>query len=123
VLYGLIIYINVYAVNTFIDISQKRKVGVADRVSSPLQAIGERLREVRGAKTKAEFAAALGLHVNSLSNYEKGERAIDATVILSLVEVYNVNPSWLITGENDAGADGSKQALLKVVEIVRPWLN
>ena len=92
-------------------------------VSSQLRAIGERLCEVRGAKTKAEFAAALGLHVNTLSNYEKGERAMDVLLILKLVEVYNVNPSWLITGENDAGDDGSKQALLKVVGIVRPWMN
>lgn len=87
-------------------------------VGSQLRAIGERLQQVRGTKTKAEFAAALGLHVNSLSNYEKGERAMDALLILKLVEVYNVNPSWLIMGKSDASNDGYKQAVLKVAEIV-----
>lgn len=83
--------------------------------------IGERLQEVRGTMSKAEFSGALGIHSNSLANYESGKRALDVIVVSRLIERFKVDAGWLITGH--ATDDGDCQTAIaqirKIVNAVR----
>ncbi len=62
------------------------------------QTIGERLRQIRGEKTQAEFADLLGIARKTLVRYEAGEREVDVDLILRLNLLFKVQPLWLLTG-------------------------
>lgn len=65
-----------------------------------METIGERIRQVRGEMDLGLLASKLGLHKNTLSNYERGVRSPDASVLSKLLEVFPAaNPNWLLTGE------------------------
>ena len=59
--------------------------------------LGERLRLVRGADTQRAFAAALGVHENSVANAERRSSATQ-DYLLRIAEVRNINLHWLLTG-------------------------
>lgn len=63
--------------------------------------LGERIREVRAERQLIDFARDLGIHKNTLLNYEKGDRrSPDADLLLKVLELRpNINPAWLLTGE------------------------
>jgi phage repressor protein C with HTH and peptisase S24 domain len=62
--------------------------------------IGDRIRELRGEGQQAELADKLGVHKNTLANYERGDRFPDASILLKILEVFpDTNPAWLLTGE------------------------
>lgn len=61
--------------------------------------IGERLRLVRVMISLDEFSRVLGVHKNTLANYEKGLRVPDANFLNRVLEVYPaIDPEWLLTG-------------------------
>ena len=60
--------------------------------------LGERLRLVRGAETQRAFAAALGVHENSVANAERRSSATQ-DYLLRIAEVRNINLHWLLTGQ------------------------
>lgn len=64
-----------------------------------LRAIGDRIAQVRGPRTRDEFARFLGCHRNTLGHYERGERPPDAEFVLALNLAEDVNPTWLLLGE------------------------
>jgi phage repressor protein C with HTH and peptisase S24 domain len=48
---------------------------------------------------QAELADKLGIHKNTMANYERGERFPDVNILLKILEVFSdINPSWLLTG-------------------------
>lgn len=59
------------------------------------------LRDLRKAsnKTAAEVAAALGVTVNAVSNYECGIRRIDIEQTLILAKLYEVSERDVIEGQ------------------------
>lgn len=61
--------------------------------------LGERLKELRGEQSVAEFCRQFGIHRNTLPRYEDGKRTPDADFIAALCKHYNVNPAWLLLGE------------------------
>lgn len=62
--------------------------------------VGERIRELRGEMQQAELAEKLGIHKNTMTNYERGERFPDVNTLLKILEVFpGTNPGWLLTGE------------------------
>ena len=63
-----------------------------------MQYLGERLRLVRGADTQKAFAAALGVHENSVANAERRSSATQ-DYLLRIAEVRNINLHWLLTGQ------------------------
>jgi transcriptional regulator with XRE-family HTH domain len=63
------------------------------------EGIGQRLRDVRGAMSQAEFADQLGVAPPSISNYETGKRLPDAKFISKLVECFNIDPTWILLGK------------------------
>ena len=65
-----------------------------------LTTAGERIRYLRLILklTQAEFAKALDIKQQRLSNYEKGDRRIPNDILERLSKTWNVNINWLLTG-------------------------
>ncbi|WP_054301499.1 helix-turn-helix domain-containing protein [Gemmobacter sp. LW-1] len=61
-----------------------------------MRAIGERLREVRGERTLAEFTQRLGLARTTWSNYEAGRRLPSHEVMQLLERVEGVPPDRIL---------------------------
>ncbi|WP_172399757.1 XRE family transcriptional regulator [Geothermobacter hydrogeniphilus] len=65
-----------------------------------MRTLGERIREMRGGMQLSELAGRLGIHKNTMMNYEKGGRAPDADLLLKFLEIFpQTSPAWLLTGE------------------------
>lgn len=63
--------------------------------------VSERIKKIRGEKSQEEFSAEVGVHKNTLSRWERGERTPDHNDLIRLLEIHpEINPAWLLTGEN-----------------------
>ena len=51
--------------------------------------------------TQAKFAERLGLKQNTIAVYEMGKSGISDNVIFSICREFNVNETWLRTGEGE----------------------
>lgn len=82
--------------------------------------IGERIAHIRGVKSQATFAAEIGVHKNSIGNYERGERTPDAEFLERLMQVgYSAN--WVISGIGpmrlrDIGLAGEQHDISKLIQ-------
>ena len=74
--------------------------------------LGERLRLVRGGDTQKAFAAALGVHENSVANAERRDSATQ-DYLLRIAEVRNVNLHWLLTGHGSMRLEDPAGSLLQ----------
>lgn len=63
--------------------------------------IGDRIRQIRGRRSRAEFAEGLGIHPQTLYMYEKGKRVVDVELVRGLCEKFNVSVEWLIFGDRE----------------------
>lgn len=65
--------------------------------------MNERIRQIRKALdlTQQEFADRIGLKRNSIANYEIGRNVPIDAVIISICREFNVNETWLRTGEGE----------------------
>lgn len=63
--------------------------------------IGSRLAELRAhlGKTQVEMARAIKVSPRTYQNYERGEREVSATAVLSIYRAFDVDPIWLLGGE------------------------
>lgn len=69
-----------------------------------LAAIAERLVRVRDGQSQAAFASTIGVHKNSVGNYERGDREIGALALAGIADVgWNIN--WLLTGRGPERID------------------
>lgn len=83
------------------DSSRTQAVGPEDLMESGVKT---RLSHTRGGATQAEQAARLGVHLNTYSRWERGERAPDAYALMVLAtQGWNLN--WLLTGEGPERLD------------------
>ena len=62
--------------------------------------IGRRLRYIREVKnlSQAEMGNSLGIQYQHVSKYERGESVPTWENLTKLLELYNVNLNWLLTG-------------------------
>lgn len=60
--------------------------------------IGERLKLVRGKRSGEEFATSLGVHLQTLYRYERGERTPDIDFIQLVSKKESISLEWLISG-------------------------
>ena len=74
--------------------------------------LGDRLRLVRGADTQKAFAAAMGVHENSVANAERRSSATQ-DYMLRIAEVRNINLHWLLTGQGAMRLDEPAGSLLQ----------
>jgi transcriptional regulator with XRE-family HTH domain len=62
-------------------------------------AIGQRIREVRGRLTQAEFATRLGVDRKTVTRWEAGERMPDGASLLALLSEFDADIQEILTGE------------------------
>lgn len=68
------------------------------------KSLGERIQKIRGDLSREAFAAQLGVAPLTIFKYEKGKRTPDADFLNKVVEVFNCDPAWLLTGKEPAPA-------------------
>ena len=72
----------------------------------------DRIRKIRKELdlTQQEFANKIGTTANVLTNYETGRRNPSASVINNICKTFNINETWLRTGEGDMFIELNRQA-------------
>ncbi len=75
--------------------------------------IGKRVRELRltSKATQAQFAERLGISTSYLNQIESNQRPVSATVLLALVDKFELEISELVTGESDRLLSAFSEAL------------
>ena len=70
-----------------------------------METIGDRLKKLRKEKklTQKDMAEKLGIHSNTISMYEKGNRNIPSTMIKKISDTFNVSTDYLLRGEEKNG--------------------
>ena len=69
--------------------------------------IGERIRELRGTETQAQWEARFGVTRNTIRRYESGTNPPDADFIVALCQEYNVSADWLLLEKGSMRLDDS----------------
>ena len=64
-----------------------------------MDTIGERLKKARGKRSGEDFASALGVHLQTVYRYERGDRKADADYIQLVSNLTGVSLDWIIKGE------------------------
>jgi len=59
---------------------------------------GQRIAELRGTLTQAQFAERLGVDRKTVVNWEAGERLPDGASLLKLVEAFAADVNYILTG-------------------------
>lgn len=69
--------------------------------------IGERIKKIRQSvgKTQQELADDLNLKRNTIATYEMGKSEPSDRTIADICRLYNVNETWLRTGEGEMFLD------------------
>jgi len=68
-------------------------------------ALGERIRALRGKMSRSDLAHHLGIHVNTVGKFERGDSMPDAWLVHRMCELNGASVEWLITGHDRAGAE------------------
>lgn len=81
--------------------------------------IGQRIVELRGERGQKDFAEALGVHKNTLSRYERGERSPDSEFLVRLTRL-GYNPTWVLIGDGrrDLTSNEVEAAELMVRDVI-----
>ncbi len=62
--------------------------------------VGERVRQLRGDLTQADFAGILGVSQGHLSYIERGQKEIGAEILLTLHRICGESIEWILTGRD-----------------------
>lgn len=62
--------------------------------------VGGRITLIRGSESQAAFAERIGVHKNTLGNYERNRNSPDAEFLKKMAQL-GINTHWLVTGEGD----------------------
>lgn len=79
------------------------------RPAKPKTALAQRLIEFRGERTKEEFATALGINPGTYANYERGISEPRVELLGKLVELFEADLNWLLTGKVPSEVSGRLQ--------------
>lgn len=80
----------------------------------------DRIKQIRKDKkmTQEAFGKILGVKGNTITNYENGMRNPSDAIITSICREFNVNPTWLRTGEGDVYKQPTDDLSEVIAEIV-----
>lgn len=74
----------------------------------------ERLKMVRGDIHQKRFAEMVGVHVNTLSRWERGEQFPNQPDICKILQIRpSVNPEWFLAGEGPMERGADQQVVAK----------
>ena len=76
--------------------------------------LGNRIRQVRGSLTQRQFADKIGVAVYTYQTYEKGSIP-NGKILLRIHERFNVNITWLLTGEGSPTPPVESKQLMPAV--------
>jgi transcriptional regulator with XRE-family HTH domain len=65
-----------------------------------LDAIGQRIRQIRGEVTQEDFAQSLGISQAQLSKYELGQSALPLGALVKLSQKFGRTADWILTGRS-----------------------
>ena len=65
-----------------------------------LEAVGQRVRQLRGTATQEEFALALNISQAQLSKYELGQSSLPLSLLVKLAERSGRTTDWILTGRS-----------------------
>lgn len=68
-------------------------------------ALGERIRILRGKRSRQELADLIGVHVNTVGKFERGASMPDAFLLNRLCAVSGRSIEWLVSGTEASGMD------------------
>ena len=73
----------------------------------------ERIKEVRKSNglTQKEFADAIGCSQGNVGDWERGRSSPSVSAIYNIVNTFNVDPAWLLTGKGEASAEEKKNTI------------
>lgn len=73
--------------------------------------LGERIKKLRKALdlTQQKFAEQIGTTQNVLANYESGRRNPSASAFNNICKTFNINETWLRTGEGEMFLQRSRE--------------
>lgn len=66
-----------------------------------MKELGNKIKQIRGKESRAEFAKKHNIHPNTLQRWENGERQPDLEFLKKLVIEYDLSPEWLFLGEGE----------------------
>lgn len=72
--------------------------------------VGKRLTAIRGKMLREDFASRLGVSYGSMSRYERGEGSMKADFVARLVQEFDVDANWLLTGRNSTRSTSDMEA-------------
>lgn len=64
-----------------------------------VRTLGERLRELRGANSTANFAEKINVSAGALNNYENDKTEPNLSTLIQISELYKVRMEWLALGK------------------------
>jgi transcriptional regulator with XRE-family HTH domain len=70
------------------------------KLRSDLEAIGSRIRELRGEILQEELAAYLEISQGQLSKIERGKLGPTVETLIRLVERFGKTADWILTGKD-----------------------
>jgi transcriptional regulator with XRE-family HTH domain len=65
-----------------------------------LQALGQRIRQIRSDATQEDFANSLGISQAQLSKYELGQSALPLGALVKLTQKSGRTADWILTGKS-----------------------
>ncbi|MET3590315.1 transcriptional regulator with XRE-family HTH domain [Bartonella silvatica] len=70
------------------------------QINAPKTLLAKRLTEARKliGLSRNTFSLKIGISLQGLGNYERGDRVLDATVLSSYGKKFGINLNWLLTG-------------------------
>lgn len=71
--------------------------------------LGNKIKEIRGKQSRAEFAKKHNIHPNTLQRWENGERQPDLAFLQNLVTEYKLSPEWLFFGTDSTRPDSFRE--------------
>jgi transcriptional regulator with XRE-family HTH domain len=69
-----------------------------------MSTIGERVREIRGDVTQAEFAARFSVPKHTVRKWENDESPPDFKILQKMIVEHELSPEWLLLGEGPKNA-------------------
>ncbi len=105
--YVSIILDSISAVNTFIRKILTQSISFDIICVLEVVRMNERLKELRKALhlSQKEFATKLGITDGAISKLESGRNSLTEQTISAICHIFNVNYSWLTTGDGDMFTD------------------
>ena len=93
--------------------------------NKPKTPLASRLREVRrqlGDPERAAIVSALGVSIDAVARYERGDNEPQASVLAAYASAFGVNLYWLLTGEGEMFTGRPQRAAVAPTPAIDPDL-